>query len=359
MNGKEILTEYFEDEMAETSAPKFEDDVVFIEAPADMREPNFEVNEGPKSGQAYVVSFSEDDLPALDLESDSVNHADFNEDLITEEAARVEQPLDMNTDTVYEEESALESLSDESGEPEISSGRFIPGVENFVPESEAEDTEELEDEVIESSWVEDRDTSKFIDYLRESYSGVPKHNGNSISGCERALVYLNGLNREVSEAVRKDTENNLDEHLDEIEDFRVNIIQGMVALKTRIGELRKKIKEEGSQRKRSSDDSDELTKEGSIEKIATTAQIQLVMTPFERAISGILINSVVSAGHPFEDVYDYLKDKFELTPREELAIIQVVMDMGYPIFKDRGIIGTDAKGDGKGHGIDFIKNYLA
>ena len=84
------------------------------------------------------------------------------------------------------------------------------------------------------------------------------------------------------------------------------------------------------------------------------------MTPFERAISGILINSVVSAGHPFEDVYDFLKEKYSLTDREELAILQLVMDHGMPIFKDRGTIGkTPEKGkETESHGIDFIKNYF-
>ena len=86
----------------------------------------------------------------------------------------------------------------------------------------------------------------------------------------------------------------------------------------------------------------------------------MVITPFERAISGILINAVISAGHPFEDVYDFLKEKYKLDEREELALMQMVMDAGFPIFKDRGSIGVSPeKGkETERHGVDFIKTYF-
>ena len=77
-------------------------------------------------------------------------------------------------------------------------------------------------------------------------------------------------------------------------------------------------------------------------------------------IAGIIINSVVSGGKPLEEVYDFLKEKYDLSDREELAIMQVIMDSGYPIFKDRGTFSSKKNKDGaKGHGIEFIKNYFA
>ena len=46
--------------------------------------------------------------------------------------------------------------------------------------------------------------------------------------------------------------------------------------------------------------------------------------------------------------------------------MQLVMDSGYHIFKDRGSIGDDsdgseldAGGNPKSHGVDYIKNYFA
>ena len=35
-------------------------------------------------------------------------------------------------------------------------------------------------------------------------------------------------------------------------------------------------------------------------------------------------------------VYEYLKEKYGIKPREELEILEVLKDMGQPIFKDRG-----------------------
>lgn len=347
MHGKEILTEYFEEGMDQPK-PKLEDEVVFIEAPME-KGPAL-----PGPGEAYVVSFSEDDMPVAENNMEFVHEDEVADNAKADDMIEEDEAEDAAIDeVVFEEEDMMPQPAPEP------TGRFMPGVEGgYLSEEKEPEVDEADDEPVETNWVDDRDTSKFMDYLRDAYSQIPRHNGMSISGCERALVYLNGLNREVSEAVRKDSGNSLDEHLDEIEDYRVKIIKGMVALKTRIGELKKKIKEEGSQ-KRASDESDDLTKEGAFQKEATTAQIQLVMTPFERAITGIIVNAVVSGGKPFEEVYDYLKDKFDLTSREELAILQIIMDMGYPIFKDRGTIGGEATGDNEGHGIDFIKNYLA
>ena len=74
----------------------------------------------------------------------------------------------------------------------------------------------------------------------------------------------------------------------------------------------------------------------------------------------------MSAGHPFEDVYDYLNNKYAFSERDELSIMQLVMDSGHHIFKDRGSIGAkfdnknlDSGGNIALHGIDFIKNYFA
>ena len=86
----------------------------------------------------------------------------------------------------------------------------------------------------------------------------------------------------------------------------------------------------------------------------------MVVTPFERAICGIIINSVVSAGRPFETVYEFLKEKYDLNEREELSVLQILKDMGHPLFKDRGTIGNKNKEDGEVYqGIDFITNYFA
>jgi hypothetical protein len=230
-----------------------------------------------------------------------------------------------------------------------------------IPVPGSEETfgkDEQENEAIDSNWVDNRDSGKFMPYLESSYpAGIPQHDGNSMVGCEVALLYLNKLNKEISEAIRTDSDGLLEPLV--LEDYRVNILKDMVLLKERMNNLKRDL----------GDSTRQLTRafsEGALEKTATTPRVQIVATPFERAVAGILINSVISAGHPFEDVYDYLNKKYAFSERDELSIMQLVMDSGHHIFKDRGAIGTkvdhdslDSGGNMSLHGIDFIKNYFA
>lgn len=220
-------------------------------------------------------------------------------------------------------------------------GKKIPGVEVLVVDEDPDDKEEDK----ETDWENDRDPNHFMVYITKQYpSGIPKHDGTSTLGCERAILFLNKLNKEISEALRADSDDVLD--IPKLEDIRVNLVKDTVTLQNHVKDLNKK-------RKRAEVDSEE-----SIVKTASTPKIQLIMTPFERAISGIITNAVVSSGKPFEDVYEFLKKKYSLDEREELAIMQILKDMGHPIFKDRGTIGKGEKKE-EGYGVEFIKNYLA
>ena len=185
-------------------------------------------------------------------------------------------------------------------------------------------------------------------------------------GCERAISWLDRLSSEISKNIRMDTDNLLDIH--ELEQIRVRIMSDVLALKGHLGKLKKKFKESNS-KTASADNSgvpswtdasgnevsyDQLTKEAS-----TPRKMVVAVSPFERAISGILINAHVSGGHPMEEVYGFLSEKYSIEPREELSIMQVCMDSGFPIFKDRGTYsGNDNKEESR-KGVDFIKNYFA
>ena len=97
-----------------------------------------------------------------------------------------------------------------------------------------------------------------------------------------------------------------------------------------------------------------------LKKRASLPRLQVIVTPFERAIAGIIINSVVAGGKPMEEVYDFLKEKYDLNDREELSVMQILMDSGFPIFKDRGTFSSKKSKDSKAtHGIEYIKNYFA
>jgi len=222
----------------------------------------------------------------------------------------------------------------------------------------------------ETTWDEHRDVEKFTDYLRDSYPHkIPKHDGKTLVGAQRAVRWLKNISKEISEAVIKDERGILDDA--EMEKIRVSIMKDILVLSEHIKKLDKSFK--GKLKKKAGLDdgfmkfAEEIEfaynhDEAELRKTAMIPRIQLVVQPFERAIAGIIVNSVVSGGKPLEEVYDFLKEKYKLTDREELAVMQVVMDYGYPIFKDRGTIGDKADKDtsnGKKHGIEFIKQYFS
>ena len=175
------------------------------------------------------------------------------------------------------------------------------------------------------------------------------------------MAWLSKLNSEISGAIRSDEEGKLD--LDALEGVRVNILRDVMVLRKHISSLKSKLKEEHS--KTSSLSAIPVWKNSSgvdvdlsdLKKSAGTPNnIVIAVSPFERAISGMMINAHVSAGHPMEDVFEALKSKYDLTDREELSIMQICMDSGFPMFKDRGTISDDADSASR---IDFVKNYFA
>jgi hypothetical protein len=94
------------------------------------------------------------------------------------------------------------------------------------------------------------------------------------------------------------------------------------------------------------------------QKTAGTPALNVYMTPFERAGVVTIINATVSGGKNAEEVYEKLKNKYNFTPREELAFQQLIADHGYPVYKDRGLINEPAS-PSSGDGVEWQTNYHA
>lgn len=293
------------------------------------------------SREEMIISFAEDYSSVMDTMSD-VGISYSEED----------NTLDLPLNIVQTEERSL-----------------VPGSDISV--DEVDDSDDVEDHVEEKpkTWQEDRAVDSFMDYIKDSYPHkIPKHDGKSIVGAERAIKWLTNLGKEISEAVRRDDSGVLDD--EELEEMRVKIMKDILILKEHVKKLDKGLK--GKLKKNAGLD-DDLMKyaeeiehafnyenEQELKKTAAHPKLQLFVTPFERAISGIIINSVISGGKPLEEVYEFLREKYELTDREELAVMQIIMDSGFPIFKDRGTFSSKKDKDSKSkHGIEFIKNYFA
>lgn len=274
---------------------------------------------------------------------------------------------------LYDEPDTLEVTEDDvQGEP--------APAKSTVPGSDAEFvayTKDSEVEVRETNWEEDKDPGKFIEYLEGKLANIPRHSGNTIPGCERAAAYIKALENEASQAMRKDFKGEIDEI--RLEDMRKQMGDMIDRLDNHIERLRKgashqvRLISQGTCKQCNSKApvwvnpatdtetclSCEATADsGELQKTAGLPVMQVYMTPFERAIVGTIINAKVSAGRNIEDVYDRLKNKYNFTPREELAIQQLIEDHGYPVYKDRGLL-NEPTDPASGDGVEWQTNYHA
>ncbi len=287
------------------------------------------------------VNFEEDDLKDLTV-------GEFTEE-IDSDVSKMQKELD----SVSEMIDGIESSFD--GDDKILD--LLPGSNSSIIDDSADEDN------ADTDYVNDGDLSKFLGYITGEYPAkIPQHDGRSMSGCERAVSFLERLNNEISRAIREDSDSKLTDDIDDIEKVRRNIMTDILVLKDHLSKLKKELKESHSKK------AAPLWIDGSgksvdihgrsYKKASVPNNIVISVTPFERAITGMMINATVSAGYDMEEVYEFLKDKYKLSDREELSVMQILADSGYHMFKDRGTFSSESDGDGS-RGVDFMKNYFA
>ena len=320
---------------------------------------------GHHDGEPMVIEFGESPQvspdPLLEL-------VEFDESMPSDSIEFSEGDGDIESflDGVVETAEEFEEVGDIAEEIQ----EMLPGLNRPMPKQE--------DEAKDTDYVNDGDIAKFMDCVSEVYpSQIPSHDGTTMLGCEKAVSFLDRLNSEISRAIREDSEDVLD--VSELEHVRVSIMKDTLVLKDHLNSLKKKFKE---MHKNSSDlgsvdaeskvpdwvsaDGSKMSYRDLKKKASTPNKMVIAVPPFERALAGILINAQVSGGNSMEDVFEILKSKYDLQPREELAVMQVVMDMGFHVFRDRGTfslnddsLDTDDGGNPKNYGVEFIRNYFA
>ena len=269
-------------------------------------------------------------------------------------------------------------VEEDSSRPEI--GEYVPG-SNTLLVSEDDEEEKPEQEAKDTDWENDQDHNKFLSYFDAKVKNIPRHSGQTVLGCERAIAFLKSLLTELSKALRGDLDAKIDEQSaeDRYKDTEVMIErleQQISKLKGagKVAETDVRLISEGHCAACNSNApmwhnvvSEEVVclrcesanePSDKLEKLATTAKMNVYVSAFERAVVGIIINSTVSAGKNIEESYKHLKNKYSFTPREELAIQQLIADYGYPVFKDRGRI-NEKSDPSDGTGLDFSTNYYA
>ena len=258
-----------------------------------------------------------------------------------------------------------------------------PETPKLVPGST---TQMLDDKPIapkETNWADDGDHSKAIEHLEMAFNNIPKHSGETISGCERAKSYIkSAIKNEALKMLRTDIHGKIDEQ--KIEAILKKADDMIERLDIQIQKLRGgkkasvdvKLYSSGSCEKCGYTapmwhdlENDRLvcmkceavTDTDGLEKTAGTAVIRVFMTPFEAAIARTIVNAAVSGGKDIEEMYNHLKDKYKLTDREELAIQQIIADMGFPLGgnKDRANINDPKAVNDSNKVSELMTNYYA
>jgi len=185
-------------------------------------------------------------------------------------------------------------------------------------------------------WRNTKDVKEFMDFLQVEMARIPdmsKARGNQ-SLMERSLGQWKSLDGHCSHALRGDYDGTLDvDRLDKARKFIETVVDQLEDALHGMSSMRKTRRQ---QRRRGEDVLDGMTKEATAPHFNG---IQMVITPFQRAIVGSLINGTVSGGRNMEELYSEATKKYKMDDREQLEILAILADFGYPIFKDRLRVG--------------------
>ena len=202
----------------------------------------------------------------------------------------------------------------------------IPGAEN------QDDLEEMVvEEEPEEIVVKDQDPfhwgtlSNFLPWISERLKSVPKHSGRDTVGLERAISYLEVLDRSISKAVKSDIKDEL--NIGKIQLVRNEILDGIDRLKAVLKKLSKNKTKKASEE-------DGLVKEA--QKITGVKGIMVTVPLLISRIARVCINGMVSGGHDIEKIFDDQSKKYSLNLRERAELAQLLEDSGYAVRRDRG-----------------------
>ena len=201
-----------------------------------------------------------------------------------------------------------------------------------------ENSEEPED----TDWRTSKHPKHFVTFLIKEINRIPKP--GDVRGNKSALEKLHGqlaqLDSFISQALRKDYDDEVD--VSKVDEIRRMVEKHKDEVQDALDGMEMMSKQKRQMRSRRADE-----EEGDLVKEATTPHMngmQTQISAFERAVVGAIINGAISGGRNIEELYASAKEKYKFTPREELALLQILEDFGYAINRDRLRVG-DKDGD--------------
>jgi hypothetical protein len=217
----------------------------------------------------------------------------------------------------------------------------IPGAPNA--QEIVVETEEDDDNVEVETDPDDHDTwkwehSSFLPWLSKMFANIHPHSGRNTTGLERAIAYLEALDREITKAMRTDLKNEIDDEMSEY--ARDQIENGLERLFDRLESV-KSGKYKRYQKKKSKAWAEEAGMVKEAQKATNITGITITVPLLISRIARVCINGMVSAGHDIEDMFKRQVEEYSLDKREQAELSQLLADMGYAMRQDRGYpVGT-------------------
>lgn len=301
-----------------------------------------------KLSKAQQVDFDGVHILSDDLESALQDVGDLQVELeFTPESPEDEELL-------ASEPSVEGDLVVESPDGELSAEKHFEFSLGKIPGSDDDEELVVEEEPEEIEMNEDPwkwNISGFLPWLDKKLKNVPRHSGRDLSGVERAISYLKECAKHVRLAAKQDINDSM--AIDELEKALDSIYDGIERLEARREKI-ETIKDPYKKKrtKKATADEQELVKTA-----WRAGKFDVNVPIFISYVARVCINSHVSAGHSLTETLKKMAKKFEMTEREKVSTMQVLEDMGYPIFRDRGLMLGEEFDPTSTENFDFPANY--
>lgn len=207
-----------------------------------------------------------------------------------------------------------------------------PAPVQFPPQNGQRSEQKLDEE---RGWRSTKDPKDFMEFLQGEIRRIKPQSWQTKSQKERGLAQLKKLDHFMSEALRSDYDDLL--NVGSVDDVRKQVEHHIEKTEIALEGIQDMQKNRRKMRRRGEDDPD-MVKEGGTPHFNG---MNVMISPFERAIVGAIMNGRASGGRDLEELYTDAKAKYDIKPREELAIFQILADMGMPTFRDRLRIGDN------------------
>jgi len=205
----------------------------------------------------------------------------------------------------------------------------VPGAPNakeILVQDDDEDVEVEADDEDEWKW----EPHDFLQWLQKRFSKVPSHSGYDTTGLEKAISYFETLDREITKAMRTDYKNEIDSA--QAERAREQIENGLERLLDRLEKVKKDKYKRHS--KKAWAETTGMVKEA--QKATNITGITITVPLLISRIARVCINGMVSGGHDIEDMFKRQVEEYKLDKREQAELSQLLSDMGYAMYQDRG-----------------------